>query len=421
MGKRKAAPFSGQQNVSTFPTVPNFPTFFIIKRSSATNDTFHSVSPFLVERCITGNIGEVKSTKKLRSGDLLVEVQSRKQSVQIMKLKSFENIPVVVFPHSSLNSSNGVISCGELFNEPIDAITKELKGQGVSHVRRISIRRDGQLLNTKHLVLTFSFNKLPEYIKAGYMRLLVRPYIPNPLRCFKCQRFGHSRTSCRGTLTCARCAEVGHDSSECTSREKCFNCQARKLVKSQTPVSGTSYSSMMKKPPATDRIQNKRNNILTDNSPESAIVTSLPVDLNSKNVNQPTVHEHETLHTSPRQVSQPMTDSNLSSSINSKSADKMDEAKPELEFMTTNKPKPNTDSEIESDNAIEYNPHETIDETPLAAEHSTDSTTVDKTVFKQRRQECQVKWINLKNFYSETSSTPIHSKYLKKHRIKRLQ
>ncbi|XP_055944360.1 uncharacterized protein LOC129975322 [Argiope bruennichi] len=206
---------------------------------------------------------------------------------------------------------------GELFNVPIDEITKELKGQGVSQVRRISIRRDGQLLNTKHLVLTFSFNKLPEYIKVGYMRLLVRPYIPNPLRCFKCQRFGYSRTSCRGTPTCARCAEIGHDSSECTSREKCFNCQGthtsfsrncpawqlektinstkikkqisysedRKLVKSQTPVSGTSYSFMIKKPPATDLIQNKRNNILTNNTPESAIVTSLPVDLNSNNVN----------------------------------------------------------------------------------------------------------------------------------------
>ncbi|GBN04891.1 hypothetical protein AVEN_124499-1 [Araneus ventricosus] len=112
------------------------------------------------------------------------------------------------------------------------------------------------------------------------MRLSVRPYIPNPLRCFKCQRFGHSKTSCRGTLTCARCAEVGHDSSQCTAAEKCVNCkeahtsfsrncsawklekeivatkikkqipysEARKLVKSQTAASATSYSSVVKNP-----------------------------------------------------------------------------------------------------------------------------------------------------------------------------
>ncbi|GBL87552.1 hypothetical protein AVEN_165163-1 [Araneus ventricosus] len=110
------------------------------------------------------------------------------------------------------------------------------------------------------------------------MCLSVRPYIPNPLCCFKCQHFGHSKTSCRGTLTCARCAEMGHDSSQSTAVEKCVNCkdihtsfsrngsawklekeiittkikkqisypEARKLVKTQTPASATSYSSIVK-------------------------------------------------------------------------------------------------------------------------------------------------------------------------------
>ncbi|XP_055924733.1 uncharacterized protein LOC129956811 [Argiope bruennichi] len=201
MGKTKRAPFGGQQITSNTSTATNFPTFFIIKRSSDTNETFHSVSPFLVEKAITSTVGEVKSTKKLRCGDLLVEVCSRKQSQQIVKMKALSNIPVTVSPHASLNSSKGVISCGELFNVPIEEITKELQIQGVSHVRRISIRRDGQLLNTKHLILTFTSSKLPDHIKAGYMRLAVRPYVPNPLRCFKCQRFGHSKSSCRGTLT----------------------------------------------------------------------------------------------------------------------------------------------------------------------------------------------------------------------------
>ncbi|GBN01702.1 hypothetical protein AVEN_211119-2 [Araneus ventricosus] len=222
MGKRKSSPFSGQQIV-TKSSATNFPTFFIIKRTSTSAETFHSVSPFLVERAITGSIGDVKSTKKLRSGDLLVEVHSRKQSEQIVKLKTFSNIPITVSPHASLNSSKGVITCGELLNVTTEEILKELQGQGVSHVRRISIRRDGQLLNTKHLILTFDTAKLPENIKAGYMRLSVRTYIPNPLRCFKCQRFGHSKTSCRGTLTCARCAEVGPESTDCTRTEKCVN------------------------------------------------------------------------------------------------------------------------------------------------------------------------------------------------------
>ncbi|GBM48037.1 hypothetical protein AVEN_34365-1 [Araneus ventricosus] len=278
MGKRKTGPFSGQRIESTSKR-HTFPTYFIIHRISTSNETFHNVSPFLVEKGITSSVGEVKSTKKLRSGDLLVEVESPKQAKQIAKLNSLSTISVTVKPHATLNSSKGVISCGELLNESVEKITEELSSQGVTHVRRITIRRDGQLLNTKHLILTFDSAKLPEHIKAGYMRLSVRTYIPNPLRCFKCQRFGHSKTSCRGTLTCARCAEVGHESNDCTRTEKCVNCkgehtsfsrncfawkqekeivttkikkqisyqEARKLVKSQTPTPGNSYVSVAKK------------------------------------------------------------------------------------------------------------------------------------------------------------------------------
>ncbi|GFV68674.1 uncharacterized protein TNCV_3001331 [Trichonephila clavipes] len=66
--------------------------------------------------------------------------------------------------------------------------------------------------------------KLPSTIKAGYLNCKIHPYIPNPLRSFKCQRFGHSQTSCRGQLTCSRCASVGHASTDCSLEQKCVNC-----------------------------------------------------------------------------------------------------------------------------------------------------------------------------------------------------
>ncbi|GBN02542.1 hypothetical protein AVEN_89510-1 [Araneus ventricosus] len=214
MGKRKSGPFSGQQIVSKSLSASHFPTFFLIKRISSSNETFHSVSPFLVEKAILSNIGEVQCTKKLRSGDLLVEVHSRKQSEQIVKLKTFSNIQITVSPQASLNSSKGVITCGELLHVTTEEILKELQGQGVSHVRRISIRRDGQLLNTKHLILTFDSAKLPEHIKAGYMRLSVRAYIPNPLRCFKssfkCHREYHFNSS---SVTLQDLVDISADSS----------------------------------------------------------------------------------------------------------------------------------------------------------------------------------------------------------------
>ncbi|XP_055940889.1 uncharacterized protein LOC129971293 [Argiope bruennichi] len=253
--------------------------FFVIKRLSEDKETFHTVSPFLVEKAVSGTLGEVSAIRKLRSGDLLVEVNSRKQSNQILKLKALATIPISVSAHTSLNSSKGVITCGELFHTSIEEITNDLKPEGVIHVRRISIRRDGQLLPTKHLVLTFQMPTLPEVVKIGYMRLKVRPFIPNPLRCFQCQRFGHPKIACRGTLTCARCAEKGHDSQQCTSSEKCVNCdgehtsfsrscprwrlekeiitlktkeqisypEAKRRIEAQTPSPGVSYASAVKK------------------------------------------------------------------------------------------------------------------------------------------------------------------------------
>ncbi|GBM09000.1 hypothetical protein AVEN_229039-1 [Araneus ventricosus] len=134
--------------------------FFLVKRISSQNETFNSVSPFLVQKAVTENIGDVLSVRKLRSGDLLIEVNSRTQAQNIVKIKTFRSIPVSVSSHISLNSSKGVISC-ELLNFTTEDITKELKSQGVTHLRRISVRRGGQLFDTKHLVITFNIPKLP--------------------------------------------------------------------------------------------------------------------------------------------------------------------------------------------------------------------------------------------------------------------
>ncbi|GFT94173.1 RNase H domain-containing protein [Trichonephila clavipes] len=132
--------------------------------------------------------------------------------------------PVTVFPHKSLNSCRGVISEPDLLGTSDSEILEGFSGQGVTQVRRITIKKDSTIIPTKHLILTFTSPTLPQTIKAGYLNCKIRPYIPNPLRCFQCQRFGHSQTACRGQLTCSRCASVGHASSDCTLEQKCVNC-----------------------------------------------------------------------------------------------------------------------------------------------------------------------------------------------------
>ncbi|GFV61769.1 uncharacterized protein TNCV_189261 [Trichonephila clavipes] len=176
---------------------------------------------------VEGIGGEPKSVKRLRSGDLLIETTSALQTKSFLLAKSFLNSPVTVFPHKSLNSCRGVISEPDLLGTSDSEILEGFSGQGVTQVRRITIKKkkkDSTIIPTKHLILTFTSPTLPQTIKAGYLNCKIRPYIPNPLRCFKCQRFGHSQTACRGQLTCSRCASVGHASSDCTLEQKCVNC-----------------------------------------------------------------------------------------------------------------------------------------------------------------------------------------------------
>ncbi|GFY00718.1 uncharacterized protein TNCV_2141101 [Trichonephila clavipes] len=191
---------------------------------SLPNNAMSVKSPFTIHKALKGIGGEPKSIKRLRSGDLLVETVSSTQTKSFLLAKTFLDSPVNIIPHKSLNTSRGVISEPDLLTTSEAEILEGFSNQGVIQVRRITIKKDTAIIPTKHLILTFSSPTLPQTIKAGYLNCKIRPYIPNPLRCFKCQRFGHSQTACRGQLTCSRCASVGHASPDCSLEPQCINC-----------------------------------------------------------------------------------------------------------------------------------------------------------------------------------------------------
>ncbi|GFY32001.1 uncharacterized protein TNCV_2621381 [Trichonephila clavipes] len=208
----------------------------------------------------------------MRSGDLFLEVSSSNQATAFIKLQKLAHLDLTVAPHSTLNFSRGVISPADFLNVSTEEIKENMKAQKVCDVRRITIRRDGQVLNTKHLILTFSTPDLPQTVKMAYIRCPVRPYIPNPLRCFQCQRYGHSKNVCRGQPTCPRCGESGHDSADCKKKEQCLNCkEARRVVLSRTPVSGKSYASATRKSTSDKCIQ-------CDSKKDKSSVSSTPTE-----------------------------------------------------------------------------------------------------------------------------------------------
>ena len=97
--------------------------------------------------------------------------------------------------------------------------------QGVTDVRRINVHRDGALKLTNTFVFTFDSPVLPANVKIGFIQAKVDVYIPNPLRCYKCQVFGHHENKCGRQAICVNRSVPEHcQPGQCQRPAKCANC-----------------------------------------------------------------------------------------------------------------------------------------------------------------------------------------------------
>ena len=224
-GKRPLSE-SDSENESTPTSSIHFPHFIVIE-SKDPSHPITKLSPFVVEKQLLGILGTPKSVKKLRNETILVECFTRQQSENLLKHKTFFQADVRIYPHKTLNSSKGIVRCKEMSLCSITEIKDNLKTQGVTDVKRISVRRHGEMRLTNTYILTFSSPTLPPSVKIGYMSVNVDLYIPNPLRCFKCQQYGHHISKCPRKAVCAKCGteEDNHDYETCDRPVKCSNCK----------------------------------------------------------------------------------------------------------------------------------------------------------------------------------------------------
>ena len=207
----------------------SFPRFLIIE-STKPDQPLAKLSPFVIEKVLVSIAGSPKSVKKLNSGSLLVEIEKAKHAENLMKLTRFFEIPAKCYPHTSLNTSRGIIRCPDLAGVSEEEIVSNLADQNVTAARRITIFRDNVRRNTNTIVLTFNTSILPRVLKVGYLKVPVDMYIPNPLQCYACFKFGHHERKCKlygGDELCRRCGITSythHDENKCTNEIKCVNC-----------------------------------------------------------------------------------------------------------------------------------------------------------------------------------------------------
>ena len=123
-------------------------------------------SPFLIEKVISTR-ASLKNVKKTRNGNLLVEVDSQRQAENILKIKTFHTTKCRAYPHEKLNTSKGVIRSRELALATEDKIASALGKQGVTNIKRISIRKGEERIQTNTYILTFNKPQTPKEVKIS--------------------------------------------------------------------------------------------------------------------------------------------------------------------------------------------------------------------------------------------------------------
>ena len=223
--KRQRADNDDSQDMDTGrnrETRSDWPKFLVIQ---GTDERLRKLSPFAINARIRSLAGEAKSINRLRSGDILVEVTKESHSRLLLGTTQFVNAPVKVEPHRTLNSSKGVIRCRDLKECSEDEIVTGMADQKVTMAKKMTTRREGKVLPTATVILTFSTPKPPKEVKVGYLNVSVDPYIPNPLRCFRCQQYGHVTKNCTKDALCPKCSQPGHEEAACKEAQYCINCK----------------------------------------------------------------------------------------------------------------------------------------------------------------------------------------------------
>ena len=112
---------------------------------------------------------------------------------------------------------------------------KDLSHQGITNIKHFTPKKDGTIIKLNRYLITFNSTSVPDHIFISPYRMRVDIFIPDPTRCFKCQKFRHSKTQCTGGLVCFHCSE-DQEGFDCNKEIKCCNCGEAHMASSKEIV-----------------------------------------------------------------------------------------------------------------------------------------------------------------------------------------
>lgn len=136
------------------------------------------------------SLGEVKSARVLHNGALLIFCRDSTQQGKAIRLSKAEGEEVQVTLINNKKLVRGVI-LGIPTSMSVEQIKENVKGVKVKEAKLLKTTRNGEKHESLSVMLIFDDKKVPSKVYVGYMCYEAGLYIPLPLRCFKCQKYGH--------------------------------------------------------------------------------------------------------------------------------------------------------------------------------------------------------------------------------------
>ena len=203
----------------------------------SSDDGLKTMNSLTIKENLTKIIGKPIEINRIfngkSAGNIMIHCKDEIQTKTLLDCKKFGTVDIVANLPARWNTCQGVIS-GRDLREMSDGeiLIGQNEGNGIIDAFHFPYtnKQTKERENSNTVCVTFDSKIRPDYVYIGYIRYPVSPYYPNPMRCFRCQSFGHTIGKCKEVDpgVCAKCTLKTHNEKECTVTDqnlyKCSNC-----------------------------------------------------------------------------------------------------------------------------------------------------------------------------------------------------
>ena len=203
----------------------NWSKFLVLRTEE--NITPPKLEYHLLKRCPTKEM----AFRSLKEKEWLIETSTIQQSENLMSMTHIEGIKVSITRHANMNSIKGTVILPKYEDDKelvdpkmlLDCLQMRYDNVEDLEVYNIPSRKNPKSpLNIAKI--KFKGQNLPPKVIIFGQNREVRPYIPTPLQCKNCSKYGHSTKKCYNDPICAFCGSSNHETKWNCGKPKCTNC-----------------------------------------------------------------------------------------------------------------------------------------------------------------------------------------------------